>query len=177
VIEPERILALVLGELPEAEADEVDEHLLGCAGCTAVADWLLALGDGVRALARAGRMELIATVSLVGRLDADRLPMRRYHLRPGEIVPCAIDDETYNLVQLDADLTGAGQVDGEMRGPGGVLLQRFEDIPYDPAAGTLFVVARGDQIRRLPSLLMTIRLTSGDRVLGEYRLDHHAKSG
>jgi hypothetical protein len=176
VIEAERIIALVLGELPEADADAVEEHLLGCAGCSAYADWLGALGDGVRALSRAGRIELVATVSLVGRLDADGLPMRRYHLRPGEIVPCSIADETYNLVQLDADLTGAGQVDSELRGPGGVLLQRLEDIPYDPSAGSVFVVARGDQIRALPSLLMTIRLFSGDRVLGEYRLDHHATS-
>jgi hypothetical protein len=175
VIEPERLIALALGELPEAEADELEVHLLGCAECSAYADWLGALGDGVRRLARDGRMELVATVSVAGRLDADGLPMRRYHLRPGEVVPCAIDDETYNLVQLDVDLTGAGRIDSELRGPGGVLMSRLEDIPYDPASGTVFVVARGDQIRMLPSLLMTIRLFSGDRVLGEYHLDHHAR--
>lgn len=176
MIEPERIIALVLGELPEPEADAVDEHLLGCAACSAYADWLAALGDGVRRLARDGRMELVATVSVAGRLDADGLSMRRYHLRPGEVVPCSISDETYNLVQLDVDLTGAGRVDSELRGPGGVLMSRHEDIPYDPSSGSVFVVARGDQIRRSPSLRMTIRLVSGDRVLGEYGLDHHAKS-
>ena len=175
MIEPERIVALVLGELPEAEADAVDEHLLGCDECSAYAAWLVALGDGVRTLARAGRIELVATVSLSGHLAADGLPMRRYHLRPGETVPCAIDDEVCNLVRLDADLAGAGRVDSELRGPGGVLMQRLDDIPYDPAAGCVFIVSRGDQIRALPSILLTIRLLSGDRVLGEYRLDHHAK--
>jgi hypothetical protein len=175
VIEPERIIALVVGELTPLEAEEIEEHLFGCADCSAYAAWLGALGDGVRRLARDGRMELVATVSLVGKLDADGLPMRRYHLRPGEIVPCSISDETYNLVQLDVDLTGAGPIDSELRGPGGILMSRLDDIPYDPASGTVFVVARGDQIRALPSLLMTIRLFSGDRLLGEYRLDHHAR--
>ena len=175
MIEPERIIALVLGELPASEAEEIEEHLLGCADCSAYADWLGALGDGVRTLSRTGRIELVATVSVVSRLDADGLPMRRYHLRPGEIVPCSIADETYNLVQLDADLSAGGRIDGVLLGPGGIPLQRFDDIPYDPAAGTVFVIARGDQIRALPSILMTIRLLRGDELLGEYRLDHTAR--
>jgi hypothetical protein len=176
VIEPERILALVLGELPEAEADEVDEHLLGCDACSAHAAWLAALGDGVRALARAGRIELAVTVSLSEHLEADGLKLRRYHLRPGERVPCAIDDEVCNVVELEADLAGAGRVDAELRGPGGVLLKRQDDIPYDPAAGRVFVVSRGDELRALPTIALTIRLLSGDRLLGEYGLDHQAKA-
>jgi hypothetical protein len=175
MIEPEKIIALIAGELPEPEADVVEEHLLGCGSCSEYAEWLGALGDGVRTLARAGRLDLVVTVSLNARIATDGLPVCRYHLRPGETVPCSIGSEVYNLVELDADLSGGGRLDGEIRGPGGVLLTRLDDIPYDPASPSISFATRGDQIRALPSILLTIRLLSGDRVLGEYRLDHHAR--
>lgn len=178
MIDPARILALVAGELDETEADAVEEHLLGCGECAAYADWLGALGDAVRRLVRDGRLDLIVTATTLARLGADGVALRRYHARPGETIPCSIADERYTVLALDADLAGATRLRAELRGPGGALLHRLDDVPFDPAAGGVLLASRGDRIRALPSVRLTVRLIASDdgaeRVVAEYGLDHRA---
>ena len=56
----------------------------------------------------------------------------------------------------------------------GVAMQ-LAGVPVEPGRGEVVFASAGDAIRRLPRCVLQVRLPrarSGQRVLGEYTLDH-----
>jgi hypothetical protein len=169
----DRLVASALGELTGDADAEVEEHLLSCGVCAARCASLVRLGPAIAELVRAGAVTMPVTRALVEQLDAEGLITRRYALEPDEPVPCSIGPEDiYSLTTYAVDLAGASRVDLIRQG------QRLPDIPFDAAAGRVYMLTRAEALRRVPSTRLHLRLLAvdeaGERTLGDYALDHTA---
>ncbi|HJL16739.1 MAG TPA: zf-HC2 domain-containing protein [Sandaracinaceae bacterium LLY-WYZ-13_1] len=173
-----RLVDWVTGDAAEDEVAEVEQHVMGCDACARTADRLMDLGDAVAALARDGALRHAATPSVLARMDADGLDVRRYDVRPGEAVECqATPTQAYAITWLRADLSGVASVDVEVAAEGGPVLDTVRDVPFDRREGAVVLVEDGDSIRALPRidlrLTMRGRDASGEeRELGTYLLRH-----
>ena len=180
MIELDRLIALALGELDPAEESVVEEHVLECDQCAAILERLLETGDAVRELIGDGGIALVGSGHIIDRLERAGLVSRTYRIAPGETVPCTVGaTDIYSAAHLEVDLSGVRRVDlvrASLLGSG-----RVEDVPFDPARGTISMLTPSALIRTFPSMLFTLTLIAvdadGERVLGEYRLDHTAFSG
>jgi len=174
------IAGWVLGELDERASDALEAHLFACDGCTEAARLLLELRETLPVLARGGASRLALTPALLARLEADGIPLRRYEIHPGETVPCAADPhQAYAVTYKTAPLEEVARVDVELLGPDGLVMDRFDDVPFDRRAGAVILAEPGDSIRALPSVTLTLRLMGEDaegtvRELGTYGLAHRA---
>jgi hypothetical protein len=172
----EQLVASALGELP-ADADaEVEVHVLSCGRCASLYAAFLRLGPAIADLVRGAGTVMPVTRALVERLDAEGLISRRYELRAGAVVPCAVGPtDIYSLTTYHVELAGVTRVD-LIRGG-----QRVPDVPFDADAGRVYMLTRSDALRALPSMRLALRLVAvdaaGERTLGEYALDHTAGGG
>ena len=174
----ERLMMLSLGELDDAEAEVVEEHVLACGGCASKLEHLLRIGSAVRALVGAGEMQFFASAATIEELERAGLVTRAYRLAPGETAACtATAEDIYIAGFLSADLTAVSRVDVVQNFPGG-RQRRFEDVPFDAARGIVAMVHRGAHLRTLPSAKGVTEVFavehSGERKLGEYVFDHTA---
>jgi hypothetical protein len=175
----EDVAAWVLDELEDSDAEQVEEHLFVCGSCNRTARILLELRDAIPVVARTGRVRLALTRALLQRIDEDGLPVRRYDISPGDTVPCAADaEQVYSITRTRADLEGVSRVDVELLAPGGFLIDRLEDVPFDARLGAVVFAERGDSVRAWPTMTFHIRLighdASGTRELGVYGMSHSA---
>jgi hypothetical protein len=173
----ERLAMLALGELSEADAAEVEEHVLGCDACAAVVERLVELGERMREVARAGGVGMMPGHALVEQLASERLVTRTYRIAPGGSVACTVGGrDIYSAMYLEVDLHGVRRLDLLYDAPS--LTFRLQDLPFDPERGELTFVRAAEELRLLPTERKTIRLVSvedgGDRLLGEYVLNHTA---
>jgi hypothetical protein len=180
VIDVDRLIAAALGELDDDAAAVVDEHLLGCSPCAATLDRLIDLGDAVRALVGAGEIAFTGAGSLVDRLERAGLVSRTYRIAPGHRVPCAVGAaDIYAVTHLEADLTGVRRVD--LLRTMAQDTQRTEDVPFDPGRGRVSLLTPSALLRTLPSMRIDFALVavddSGERVIGQYGLDHTGFAG
>lgn len=176
----DRLVALALGELDPPEEAAVDEHLLACSDCAATVERLLELGAAARDLIRQGAVAFAGAGALVDMLEPAGLVSRSYRIAPGQSVACSVGAaDVYAAAHLEVDLTGVQRVDLVQVSPGGTL--RVDDVPFDAARGTISLLAPSSLLRTFPSMHFTIRLIAvepgGERVLGEYGLDHTALRG
>lgn len=169
----DHLIASALGELSGDAEMEVEEHVLSCSSCAHCYASLLRLGPAIAHLIRSGSALMPVTRALADRLDAEGLISRRYELEPSRAVPCTVGPaDIYSLTTYHVDLTGASRVD--LIRPG----QRLSDVPFDAEAGRVYMLLRADVLRALPTMTVALRLVAvdegGDRILGEYALDHTA---
>jgi hypothetical protein len=165
------------GDLPEAEADAVEEHAFECDGCSARLQELAGLREGVRELVRTGRAPVVIAPSFLGAASREGLRIREYAVGPGESVACTVTAEDDLVVsRLRADLRGVARVD-LIAEPEGGGAQRAEDVPFDAATGEVILAQSMPMLRALPTSTFRIRLVAPDdagaeRVLGEYTFAH-----
>jgi hypothetical protein len=164
------------GELAPAEARSVERHLLTCAPCTARAQLLAAVSEGVRALVRQGRLPVALSPSVVERLRSEGRRIREYRVAPGGGVQCTVGpDDDVVLARLAADFAGVTRVDLVRRVEDGAE-QRLADLPFDLASGELIFSPPTDVLRAMPASVERMRLLAvelhGERLLGEYTFDH-----
>jgi anti-sigma factor RsiW len=164
------------GELsPEREA-EVEEALFEHPDVARMLDAIARLDGGVRALVRAGRLHSGLTVDAVAAMEAAGLRVRTYRLGPGEVVPCTIAAEDLVVIRLHADFGEASEVEVTMDGTFDdqpPAHERREGVPVDRGASEVVLVYPGDQIRALPRSRFVYKVRAGERLFGEYGLDHH----
>ena len=159
------------GELAPAEESAFEEHLFGCAECTAELEKLAALGAAVRATWRAGAVRAVIPHALYDAMKKKNLRLREYRVAPGASVNCTIaaaDD--FVVSRLAAPLAGVRRVDLVISG------QRFEDVPFDAEAGEVLVLPAPAQLKRRGAFTQRMRLVAvedrEERVLGEYTFVH-----
>lgn len=164
------------GELPDPDAEGVEEHLFACDECGARLRELLAVGDGVRRLAREGALQLVVTPSFLETAARSGLRVREYTVPPGGSVDCTVTAEDDLLVgRMRADFRETGQVD--------ILVQagdqpgfRIEDVPVSPDAPELILAQSMPAARALGSVVFRFRLVARDgaegRILGDYTFHH-----
>lgn len=167
------------GDLDDGdEFDRVEVHLFACGDCSGRLSQLAALGAGVSALARAGRINGIVSRSLLNRLQRDGVRVRTYSLVPGEIVPCAVfPGDDLVVADLRADLSGVSAVTVSLAGPDNAPFSRYENVPISGTVGEVLVATSSAILTRIPSMRLDVALmTAGESPteLGRYVLEHTA---
>ena len=136
------LVALWAGELEEAEAAAVDEHLFGCDACAAATD---ASRGSLEPCARsspfvishAHRMRLeaagtrIAVTDVEPTLDPTLRPMARF--KP---------DVDLLVFALRGDVSSADRVDVEIASPTGEPRYVLEDVPFDRQTGEVLIACQ-----------------------------------
>jgi anti-sigma factor RsiW len=164
------------GELPEAEAAAIEEHLFSCAECGARAAEFDMLARAIRPAVRSAEVGGFVTDAVLNRLAREGVRVRSYALSPGAIVPCAVwDDDELMALRLRADFGEASEF---------TLLQRIAGTEVIRATGQVAASSHGEVIyalsaawvRQLPvvevEVLLTARAGGEDRPIGSYTLVH-----
>ena len=173
-----RLLEYWFGELTPPDEERTEEHLLGCGACSERLGALVALGDGVRRLARQGAVPLVVTPSFLATAAREGLRMREYRAVSGDRVACTVTPEDDLLLgRLVADFSGVSRLDMVVQREGQAE-QRLEDVPVDPGASELVVAQSMPAVRPIEHAVTRFRLLArekeGDRLLGEYTFEHRA---
>jgi hypothetical protein len=176
----EELVAYHMRELPEADAERIEDHYFSCPHCTERLEVVSLLDQGVRGLVFGGGLFASSTMELVARARAKSIVVREYRTDPGEQVACTAGPTDDLLVTRYGGLAGATSVDVHFRGtvPGTeqVIAMELPDAPVDQRTGDLVLVAPGAMNRSLPPLDIEVRLTvhaaGGSHEAGPYHYQH-----
>ena len=165
-------------ESADSDLDHIEEHLLGCDACSRRLQALATLGEGVRRVAREGRIQVLVAPSFLDTAAREGLKLREYRLAPGDRVACTITPED-DLVfaRVTADFHGVSRLDLTASIDGGPE-ERIEDVPVGDDTRELVVLQSTPFLRGMKHEVMRMRLVSveagGDRLLGEYTFAHYS---
>lgn len=176
-IPPLTLEAYWLGELAEAEAAPVEEHLMACGACAAELALLVELAASIRRLARDGRLPVVLSPAAPGRLAGSGLHVREYSVAPNRGVLCTVaPDDNIVVARLQARLAGVRRLDLQIQGLAGPGSIRMADIPFDERATEVVMAPPMDALRALAATTVRISLIAVDagaeRVVGEYAFHH-----
>ena len=169
------LLAWWLDELPEAEADEMEEHLFACDQCTARLRDLLALRESVKRALLAARFATAVTPRFLRQIRDSGLRVREYRVPAGGSVACTITPADDLIAsRLEAPLAGVRQLD--LIFDDGGTQHRAAHIPFDAASGEVTVIPPVALIRGWKAATQRMRLVAvnlgAERVIGEYTFNH-----
>ena len=165
------------GDLPQTDADRLEEHVFACAECARHLGEGAALARGIAAVVRQGRFHSIVTDALLNRLARDGVRIRTYTLEPGVVVPCSVwTDDDLVVTRIRADFSGVDSMTVVTRLASGQEVGRLSDIFVRPGQMEIIDAISASILRRLPStsvrLTVTGRTAAGERTIGEYVLEH-----
>ena len=163
------------GELTDAEAVALEEHLFACAACAARAAEFDALVRAIRPAVRSAEVGGFVTDAILNRLAREGVRVRTFSLSPGAIVPCAVwDDDELMAVRLRGDFGGATEFTLSQRVAGTEV--RRETGQVASSHGEVIHVVPAAWVRRLPVVEVEILLTAHEggeeRPVGTYTLLH-----
>jgi len=166
------------GELAEAEAAHVEEHVFACGACADRLADIAALGEGIAAAVRGSRVQVVITESVFNALQRAGVRIRSYTLVPGQTVPCAVwPDDQLVVGRLRGDFTGFERVSLAFA-MNDQELARAHDVPVPAGPGEILDAIPAARLRQLPTcqLRLTLSGTRGGReeVIGTYGLEHSA---
>jgi hypothetical protein len=167
-----------LALLAEADEEAVELHLLECDRCGARLREVIALGEGVRQLAREGSLRMVVSDAFVQRAAEEGLRIREYAPAAGGSVECTVTAEDDFLIgRLAANLAGAKRVDLCLCDERGVEQLRLPDIPFQPGASSVVYQESVTWAKAMPTSTMIARLVEcdeagGERLVGEYTFNH-----
>jgi len=159
------------GDLPPEREAAFEEHLFGCAECTGKLQELVALGAAVRNAWRAGAVRAVISPALYEAMKKEGLRLREYPVLPGGSVNCTIAaSDDFVVSRLSAPLAGVRRLDLVTDA------ERFEDVPFDAAAGEVLMCPAPAPLKRRGAFTRRVRLVAvedaGERLLGEYTFEH-----
>ena len=159
------------GDLAREEEAAFEEHLFGCDECTTKLAELVALGGTVRAAWREGAVRAVISRALLDAMKGEGLRLREYAMTPGGSVDCTIAaTDDFVVSRLSAPLANVRRVD--LVTDAG----RFEDVPFDAAAGEVLMCPAPAALKRKGRFTLRVRLLAvddaGERELGKYTFEH-----
>ena len=167
-----------IAALPKSEEEAVEEHLLACDLCGARLHEIIAMAEGVRALAREGSLRMIVSDAFLKRAAQEGLRIQRYDLAPGSAVQCTVT-ATDNLLigRMAADFSRAKRVDLGFYDDRGVEQFRLPDIPVASGATGVNYQESITFAKAAPTFTTIGRLIGIDDAgneypLAEYTLNH-----
>jgi len=162
------------------ESARIEEHLFACGDCSARLHDLTALGSGLVALVRQGRVSGIVSRALLNRMQRDGIHVRMYSLAPGETVPCAVfPGDDLVVAALRADFSGVDAVTLSVTGPVHAPNGEINDVPVSRPDAEVLWATPAAVVRRMPSMRLQLTLASAGVApaeLGKYVLDHSAST-
>ena len=178
-IPDEILLDYWAGDLPDGdEMNRVEEHLFACGDCSGRLHQMAALGAGLAALVRQGRVSGIVSRAILNRLQRDGAHVRMFWLAPGETVACAVfPGDDVIVTALRADFSGVDAVTLSVMGPDDSPFGRCDDVPVSGPRGEVLWANSAALLRQMPSMRLELTLTSAGGAaaeLGRYVLEHSA---
>ena len=167
-----------LAALPSAAEEAIEQHLMTCDGCGARLREVIAMAEGLRALARSGSLQVVVSDQFVKHAAETGLRVREYAPPRGEGVQCTVAaDDDLLVARLAVDLTTASRVDVSWCDLRGIEHQRMADIPIRAEAGSVICQQSITWAKASPSATMIARLLAVDekgdeRILGEFTFHH-----
>jgi hypothetical protein len=167
-----------LALLPSSDEEAVEEHLLACDPCGDRLREVIALAEGLRALARSGSLQVVISDRFVKHAAQTGLRVRDYAPPRGESVQCTVAaDDDLLVARLAVDLATESRVDLSWCDSRGIEGQRMADIPIRAEAGSVICQQSITWAKASPSATMIARLLAVDekgdeRLLGEYTFHH-----
>ena len=167
------------GDLHDGDGmHRVEEHLFACGDCSARLHQMAALGAGLAALVRQGRVSGIVSRAILNRLQRDGAHVRMFWLAPGETVPCAVfPGDDVIVAALRADFSGVEAVTLSVTGPDDAPFGRCDDVPVSGPRGEVLWANPAALLRQIPSMRLELTLRSTGAApteLGRYVLEHTA---
>ena len=165
------------GDLTQAEADRIEDHVFTCADCARELAAAETLAAGIAAVVREGRVNTVVTDGMLNRLAADGVRIRMYTLEGAGVVPCAVwADDDLVVSRLRADLEGVDAVTIVTRQTSGEEISRLADVPIRPGQHEILNAFSAAHLRRLPATRVQVSVTAQrggvERTLAEYTLEH-----
>ena len=165
------------GDLPEAEADRIEQHVFACAECARELAAAQALARDIASVAREGRLHSVVTDAILNRLAADGVRIRTYTLEGSGVVPCAVwADDDLVVSRIRADFEGADSVTIVTRQASGEEVARVSDIVLRPGQHEILNAFSAAHLRKLPATRVHVTVTgqtgSEERTIAEYTLEH-----
>jgi anti-sigma factor RsiW len=163
------------GELPDAEAAAIEEHLFSCGDCAARAAELDALVRTIRPAARSADVGGFVTDAVLNRLARDGVHVRSYALSPGAFVPCAVwDDDELMALRLRGDFEGVSEVTLSQRVAGTEVVRATGHVASSHAEIIYAIPAAW--VRQLSEVEVEVLLTAHEggeeRPIASYTLVH-----
>jgi hypothetical protein len=164
------------GELPEADAAAIEDHLFACADCSARAAEFEALLRVIPAAVRTVEFGGFVTDAVLNRLARDGARVRTFSLTPGAVVPCAVwDDDEIMALRLRADLHGASEVTLTQTVGGTEVIRATSQVGAG-TPGELIFLTPAAWVRELPVVDVEVRLSGSiggeERPIAHYTLMH-----
>jgi hypothetical protein len=160
------------GELDENAGERLDLLLFECPNCAAEAErWGAAAGSAGLAIP-----PVISSRALRALQDRGEL-MNENPMQPGEHRRAAFPDGGSLLIHRlqGLDLTSADRVDLALSTPEGAPLVRFEDVPFDAAAGEVLIACQrhfGDSFPEKIVFAVERHVVDQVEVVATYVVDH-----
>jgi hypothetical protein len=167
-----------LAALPAAAEEAVEQHLMTCDGCGDRLREVIAMAEGLRALARSGSLQVVISDQFVKHAAETGLRVREYAPPRGEGVQCTVAaDDDLLVARLALDVTTASRVDVSWCDLRGIEHQRMADIPIRAETGSVICQQSITWAKASPSATMIARLLAVDekgeeRLLGEFTFHH-----
>ena len=158
------------GDLPEAEALLVEEHLLGCGRCSAVADRVAATAEALRTM-----VPPVVRPERLRELAGAGVRILENPIDPGQTNDFHFPKNVDLAVHVLRGLTlGAGaRVEVTLRSLAtGALIGHFEDVPFDAARGAVYLACQRDYAELDHDLLAEVRVAR-DPSPARYTILHH----
>jgi anti-sigma factor RsiW len=164
------------GELPEADATAMEEHLFSCADCAAKAVEFDALVRAIPHAVRSAQVGGFVTDAVLNKLAREGVRVRSFALSPGAVVPCAVwEDDELMVVRLRGEFSGVSAVTLSERVAGTEVIRAAGEIAVG-SHGELLYALPADWVRHLPvvevELLLTAHEGGEERPIGSYTLVH-----
>lgn len=166
------------GGLASPEEEAVELHLLECDSCGARLRGVIDLAEGIRTMAREGRLRMVVSDTLLERAAQHGAQVRQYMLPAGGSVQCTVSAEDDIVVgRLAADVSGTSRVDLCLCDEHGVEQHRMSDIPVRTGSAEVIYQESIARLKAWPTLTLIGRLVAVDadgaeRVLGEFTFHH-----
>lgn len=172
----EELIDYAAGELSEANAAALEDHLFACAGCAARARELDALASAIRPAMISAEIGGFVTEAILNRLAREGVRVRSYALSPGAVVPCAVwDDDELMALRLRADFGGASEFTLSQRVAGDEMVRATGQMTAGHQNEIIYTIPAA-WVRRLPAVDVEVLLTAHEagheRPIGSYTLVH-----
>lgn len=164
------------GELPDARAATIEEHLFTCADCGARAAELDSVIRTIRPAMASAEVGGFVTDAVLNRLAREGVRVRTYVLSPGAVVPCAVwDDDELMALRMRGDFGSASEFTLSQRVAGAEMNRTTVQVAAGPH-GEIVHVLPAAWVRQLPVVEVDVRLTAHEngeeRTVGSYTLVH-----
>jgi anti-sigma factor RsiW len=164
------------GDLPEAEAAVIEEHLFSCADCGARAAEFDALVRAIAPAVRSGEVGGFVTDAVMNQLAREGIRVRTFALSPGAVVPCAVwDDDEVIAMRLRADFGGASEFTLAQRIAGSEVIRASGQV-VPSSQGELIYAVPASWVRQLAAVDLEVILSAHEggeeRPIGRYTLMH-----